>query len=124
QHVETGAAQSAPRREDRNGFQEVGLARAIGAGQHQMALIKIKRCGSVVAEGREPEAGDVTDHWSCSGKGPLTGPNGPTSPPEGEASLRWLSTTSHLPREKSRRNAADEGAFMARVAAYTRIGIS
>ena len=62
QGLETGSAQPAPWRQDRNGLKQIGLARAIGPGQYDMARIEIERGRSVIAKGGEAQARDVADH--------------------------------------------------------------
>ena len=53
-----GAAQPAAGREQRDGLEQIGLARAVGPDQHQVPPIEIERRRGVVAEVREAQAGD------------------------------------------------------------------
>ena len=59
ERLERRAPQAAAGREQRDGLEQVGLARAVGPGQHEMAAIEIERRGCVVAEVAEAEAGEV-----------------------------------------------------------------
>ena len=59
QRVEGGAPQAPPRRQQRHGFEEIGLARSVRPGQHHVPRVEIERGGGVVAEMGEAQAGDV-----------------------------------------------------------------
>ena len=58
QFIETGAAQAAARREQRDGFEQIGLARAIGAGQRDEARRYVQPEAGIIAEIGEGQAGE------------------------------------------------------------------
>ncbi len=62
QRVEAGIPQATAGGEHRYGFQQIGLAGAVGAGQHHMALVEIERRRSIVAKGGEAQAGKMAGH--------------------------------------------------------------
>ncbi len=58
QFIETGAAQAPPGGEQRDGFEQIGLARAIGAGQRDEARRYVQPEAGIIAEIGQGQAGE------------------------------------------------------------------
>ena len=56
--IETGAAQAPARGEQRDGFEQIGLARAIGAGERHEARRNVQPEAGIIAEIGESQAGE------------------------------------------------------------------